>query len=261
MEQVAQPQRQPAIQTRYLLHSNGRALWQEHKPLSQILQLQATTPPNIFNATYQGLPTAPEGTVFKRAFWAGKNRYDHTDVSLRNSVLARWQSWDTAATEKDTSAYTAMVEAELTQDYRLLVRLVYRERLEFPELPDKIVAQAKRANYDEKLRAIIIEDKSTGISALQTLRKSTSEPWVAGLLQAFTPKGDKLLRAQQAAVWCSNDCIQLPNPATGLNWLLDFEDELFDFPGSAYADQVDAFSQLILYTENLLEAGWVARSS
>jgi hypothetical protein len=40
---------------------------------------------------------------------------------------------------------------------------------------------------------------------------------------------------------------------------LDFEDELFDFPNSAFMDQVDAFSQLIIYTENLLAEGWRAR--
>ena len=53
--------------------------------------------------------------------------------------------------------------------------------------------------------------------------------------------------------------VLLPHPGEGAEWLLDFEDELFSFPQSAYMDQVDACSQLILYLENYLAEGWRAR--
>jgi hypothetical protein len=53
--------------------------------------------------------------------------------------------------------------------------------------------------------------------------------------------------------------VLLPAPSELSPWLVDFEDELFTFPGSEFMDQVDAFSQLILYTENLLAEGWRAR--
>ena len=53
--------------------------------------------------------------------------------------------------------------------------------------------------------------------------------------------------------------VLLPQPGPEAVWLMDFEDELFNFPQGRFADQVDAFSQLILYVENYLAEGWRAR--
>ena len=53
--------------------------------------------------------------------------------------------------------------------------------------------------------------------------------------------------------------VLLPHPGAGAVWLMDFEDELFSFPQSAFLDQVDAFSQLVLFVENYLAEGWAAR--
>lgn len=244
---------------RVLLHSNGPALWPEHKALQEVLELQATTPETIWECTYQGNPTPPAGTVFRRTWWDGKNRYDASDRRLSISCVARWVSWDTALKDEEGNAYSAEVVGELWPDYRLALRLVYRERLEFPNLPAVIASHARQYNHDGKLRGVIIEDKASGTSAYQTLA-ATSETWLKRLLVAFQPSGDKTTRAQQAAVWCVNDSVLLPWPGDSVPWLADFEDELFDFPGSTYKDQVDAFSQLVLYVENLLSEGWRARN-
>jgi hypothetical protein len=47
----------------------------------------------------------------------------------------------------------------------------------------------------------------------------------------------------------------LPPYSEQNSWLLDFEEELLSFPDSEYADQVDAFNQLILFSEPFLERG------
>jgi hypothetical protein len=52
--------------------------------------------------------------------------------------------------------------------------------------------------------------------------------------------------------------VMLPHPGPDAPWLLDFEDELYSFPQSAFADQADAFSQLVLFCEHYLAAGWRA---
>jgi len=41
--------------------------------------------------------------------------------------------------------------------------------------------------------------------------------------------------------------------------LYDFETELFDFPAGELCDQVDAFTQVIIYLEHYLAQGWQAR--
>lgn len=247
-----------AVQHRVLLHRDGPALWPRHKPPGEIRELKATTPETIWEATYQGNPTPPGGSVFRRAWWRGENRYDAADRGLVARCVGRWISWDTAKKESEQHAFTACTVGEMTPEYRLVIREVWRERLPFPDLPEAIEAKAKVHNRDGKLRGVVIEDKSSGTSALQTLR-ATAEDWLRPLLIAFMPGGDKVQRAQQGAVWCKNGCVLLPSPGELVPWLLDFEDELFGFPGSVFADQVDALSQLILYLEHYLAMGFQAR--
>lgn len=242
-----------------LLH-DGPVLWPEHKPLSQVEELKATTPEGIWEGTYQGNPTPPGGSTFKREWWRGKNRYNPDDRGLVNWIIGRWISWDTGLRDNNNSAYTVATVGELWPDYRLAIRYVWRDRIEFPDLPMVIEDIARRFNRDEKLRGVLIEDKASGITALQTL-SATAPDWLKPLLIAFNPAVDKVVRANQAAVWCKNDCILLPRPGATVPWLLDFETEIFDFPNSGYADQTDSLSQLIIWLENLISDGWYARNN
>jgi predicted phage terminase large subunit-like protein len=246
---------------RVLLHRDGPALWPSHKPLSEILELQATTPEGIWQAVYQGSPTAPGGTIFKRAWWRNKNRYDASPenlVRLASACIGRYISWDTALKDTNEAAYTACNVGELQPNYKLAIREVYRERLEFPELPQVMAQVTSRYTVDGKLRGVLIEDKASGTSAYQTLMASANRE-LRTMLQPFQPIGDKDTRANQAAVWCKNDCILLPEPSDTVPWLLDFEEELFAIPSSTFRDQADAFAQLIIFTENILASGFHAR--
>lgn len=240
-----------------LLHSNGPALWPEHKSLAAVLELQATTPDGIWHGTYQGNPSPPGGSIFKRSWWH-RLRFDASEREISNMVVGRWISWDTALKDKEGADYSAYAVGELMPDYRLNLREAGHERWEFPALPAEIERVARKFNRDEKLRGIIIEDRASGTSAYQTLMATANER-IQSLLFAFNPTVDKSSRANQAAVWCRNESILLPWPGPTVPWLIDFEDELFSFPSAAHNDQVDAFSQLILYVENLLAEGWRAR--
>ena len=243
-----------------LLHHDGPALWPQHKPLAEVLELRATTPELTWSGTYQGVPTPPGGYTFKRSWWPKERRYDTADSGIRNLVYARYISWDTGLKDKEEedTDFTGYTVAELWPDYRLGVRYVQQERLEFPYLPDVIEQTAVKWNADEKLHGILIEDKQSGTSALQTLAASGPD-WLKGLLIPFNPTTDKITRASQAAVWCRNGCVLLPYPAADLYWLIDFEEELFSFPQAAHDDRVDSFTQLILYLEHILAAGRKAR--
>jgi predicted phage terminase large subunit-like protein len=242
----------------YTVHRNGPALWPEHKSLTEILKLQATTPSLIWEGTYQGNPTPAGGYVFRRKFWNGKNRYAADGHDLRGLVVARFQSWDTAEEVGESNAWTACVTGEIMRDYRLAIRHMYRARLTFDALPATIESQARQWNGDGLLHGVVIEDKSSGKSAQQTLRVTAPE-WLRPLISPYRPVGSKEARAGAAAVWCRNDMVWLPHPGNEVGWLIDFEDELFTFPQGAFADQVDAFSQLVLYSENYLSAGWEAK--
>lgn len=239
-----------------VVHRNGPALWPEHKSLAEVLKLRDTTPELIWEGTYQGNPTPAGGYTFRREWWSGANRY--VAGTFVGKILGRFQSWDTAEETKDSNAYTACVTGDVIDDYRLVIRDVFRDRLTFDVLPATIESMARRWNVDELLRGIVIEDKSSGKSANQTLR-TAADFWLRDLISPYQPVGSKEARAGAAAVWSRNGMVMLPHPGSAVPWLMDFEDELFSFPQAAFADQVDAFSQLILYLENYLAEGWRAR--
>lgn len=203
--------------------------------------------------------TDPAGKPFDAAWWQRQNRFGIDDYRLRNTVVARWISIDTALKDKESSDYSAFVVGELTPDYRVLIRHVRRDKLQFPDLPATIEFMAHRFNEDGKLRAVLIEDKASGTSAYQTLIRSAPE-WLRKILVAFMPSGDKGQRARQAAVWCKRGCVWLPRPDNEAPWLYDFEQEMYNFPDVGHDDQVDALSQLILFTENYLAEGHEMRA-
>jgi predicted phage terminase large subunit-like protein len=197
---------------------------------------------------------------YRREWWRGKNRW--ADPVLPVNLAGRYISWDTGLKDKDTSAYSAAVVADLNPDYRLAIRQVYRERLTFPDLVPMIEGLARDWNQDGKLRGIIIEDKVSGISAYQTLVQS-GPAWLRPLVIPFNPgpHGDKEARAQQGAVWAKLGCVLLPEPSYAVPWLADFEREVFSFPDSEHKDQVDALNQLVLFLEFYLAEGHRARGS
>ncbi|MBX3012350.1 MAG: hypothetical protein KF832_12620 [Caldilineaceae bacterium] len=214
----------------------------------------------------QQRPTAAGGGIFKKAWWdveSGRNRYAVNATAMRNQVIARWLMLDTAFKDKASNDFSACAVWELWTDYRLGLRWMWQARMDAALLPGQIETLAVRWNFDQKLRAIVIEDKGSGITSIQTLRMS-APAWLAEMITEFEPKGSKEYRARLASVWCERDCIQLPWPGEATaDWYNDFLDietgQLWIFPNSAHDDLVDTFTQGILYLENYIAEGWHAR--
>lgn len=238
---------------------DGEALWPSHYSREWLLTTKATSQQDEWDALYQQTPSSPAGSVFKRLWWTDDGRrFDWHDQRLVNSCIGRWISIDTANKDKEENDKTAYTVGELRPDYRLMVRRVEDTRLDFPELVDEIPRLAHRYNADGKLRGILVEDKASGTSALQTLAAAAPD-WISALLIPFLPTTSKVERARQAGVWCANGSVLLPIPDLDLLWLPAFEDQLFSFPVAAHDDMVDSFTQLVLYLEHILEDGFRAR--
>lgn len=233
----------------------GEALWPEKFSEKYLARLQATD--LDFDALYQQNPTARSGATFRRD-WFEESRFDAGDLSYRNRSIGRWLFWDTGLKDKESSDYSACAVLEMLPDYRVLVREVYRGKMQFPALVGAIEDMSIRYNRDEKLRGVVIEDKASGTSAYQTLQQAAPD-WLRGLLIPFQPLGSKEYRAAQASVWVRNACVMMPWPSEYVPWLADFEAELFGFPSAAHDDQVDAFVEGILYVEHFLSEGFHAR--
>lgn len=227
----------------------GELLWPERFGQPEIQSLKNQLSEIGIAGQLQQRPSPVSGSIFKKDWFL--KRYENTDI------VARYISWDTASSVGETAAYSSATVGELTSDYRLFIREVYREKLAFPQLRLAIEDLAKKYKYN--LKGIIIESKSSGISVAQTLQQS-SEDWIREKLIGFTPTSDKINRATLASLWCENGSVFLPPHNENYKFLYEFEEELFSFPNSRYKDQVDSFNQLIIYLEHYLSAGWRNRN-
>lgn len=227
----------------------GQLLWEERFGAKEIADLKTTMGERGSSGQLAQRPTPAGGFIFKNVWFLRLHQND--------DVVGVFHSWDTAESINPDAAYSSGIVGELRSDYSLFIREVYRERLLFPQLQEAIENLANK--YERVLTSVIIEYKSSGIQAVQTLKQQSPE-WLAEKIVAFTPKGDKDARQFQAASWCEKSCIILPHPSLEFRWLVDFEDELFKQPSAAFRDQADAFSQLVIYLRSYLSEGWRART-
>lgn len=148
-------------------------------------------------------------------------------------------SWDTAIKAGKSNDFSVMVgvasherslEGHMAEHH---IIDIWRGRLEYPQLKRKVMELAQR----DKPHAILIEDKASGQSLIQDLRRETSLPIIAIL-----PKGDKLTRFAQVTPMIEAGQVALPHYAS---WLPSFEQEVLAFPNGAHDDQVDALSQYL----------------
>jgi len=234
----------------------GELLWPERYSDASVTALEINLGRDAAGQLQQR-PTPIGGVTFLMEWWDNRNRFDYEQFAGNPSV-ARWAVFDTALSDADTNAYTAGMVFDLLRDYRVVIRYVDKQRLQFPQLLSFISTIAARYSYDGVLRGLVIEDKASGTSALQTLRQAAT-PGISELLVPFQPQGSKEYRARQASLWCERDCVLLPYPHQEVPWLFDLEQDLAQFPAIKYMDVVDCFSMGILYLEHLLAEGWQAR--
>ena len=144
-------------------------------------------------------------------------------------------SWDTAFETKTSSDYSVgQLWAECENGYYLVD--LYRNKLEFPDLK-KTVINLFRTNPSS---VILVEQKASGHSLLQELRRGSSLP-----LKPIKVDSDKITRVNACLPSIEAGNVYLPENA---DWLLDFVEECSMFPsGRMHDDQVDAMSQALNY--------------
>lgn len=133
----------------------------------------------MWAALYQQRPAPMEGSIFKIEWWKYYNDAPAFDLII--------QSWDTAFKTTENASYTVCQTWGRAQDGYYLIDQ-YRGRVEYPEL--KKLVQTLAEKYDP--HRILVEDRASGQSIVQDLRRTTRLPIFAVPL----PKGeDKVIRA------------------------------------------------------------------
>lgn len=186
-----------------------------------------------FSAQYQQKPTPVGGGVIKLGWF---KRYDVRPAKFLKVI----QSWDTAIKAGVGNDWSVCITWGETESGYYIIDVV-RERLEYPDLKRRVQSAAMKHAPD----VILIEDKGSGQSLLQDLRRDTKLPVIA-----IMPEGDKGLRVERCSPTIEAGVCYLPNPGPDTPWLHDLETEVSGFPNTEYMDQVDALSQYLNWAKS-----------
>lgn len=217
-----------------------RPLWPEFWPIEQLRALRAELPVSKWKAQYQQEPTSESGALLKRDWWRD---WVNSEGFVKDPPKCKFvlMAGDTAFTQSDRSDFSAFVTFGVFEregpNGRMMDNLIlldaWAERLEFPELKEKVRAEIRAKKPD----TVIIEAKASGSPLIQELRMSGIP------IQDFTPVRGK---AGQ-----SNDKIARTNSVTdilasGMVWACkehryaaDVIDACAEFPNGDHDDLVD----------------------
>jgi predicted phage terminase large subunit-like protein len=209
-----------------------KALWPERYPVEELEKIRSSqcnprTPgagARAFAALYQGDPVAAEGNIIKREWW----QYYRERPAFSRII----HSLDTAFKVKKENDYSVCtVWGEAQNGYYLLD--VWRARVEFPELKRASIGLYER----DHPCAFLVEDKASGQSLIQELKRDTRLPVLPIKVDA-----DKVARANAVAPLIEAGKVFLPESAP---WIYDFIEELSAFPAGEHDDQVDSTTQAL----------------
>ncbi len=177
---------------------------------------------------YGQSPLTDEGMIFKES--------DFPCLTIiPDKFLHVYQSWDTAfKTGLENSRSVCITFAQLPSK-KFLILDVFKGHLDFNNL--KMWAKDLFKLY--KPEKVFIEDKASGQSIIQELRRETLIP-----VEALKVDTDKLSKAWASSGYVENGYILVPDEAA---WKSEFFDELTRFPEYKYDDQVDAFTNFVVH--------------
>ncbi len=204
----------------------GDLLHPEREPMEVLEALKGTMGSPAFSAQYLQAPVPAEGALIR---WSWFNIY--RDVPPRHTSGRIVQSWDTASKADELSDYSVCT-TWLVQGNDCYLLDVFRKRLEYPYLKQKVIALARR----HAVHTVLIEDKGSGTSLIQDLRRNGMP------IIAINPEADKVTRMSAQSAKIESGQVHLPERAT---WLADFQTEIMQFPLGRHDDQVDSVSQLL----------------
>jgi len=186
--------------------------------------------PYVFAAQYQQNPVAPEGNIIRI------EKFRRYAARIPRGSCARIvQSWDTGMSSDPRSDFSVGTTWGY-RDGRYYLLHVVRQRLDYPDLRDIVVHEARRFAADK----ILIEDAGSGKLLLQEL--SRMKPRMP--LHACSAADSKIERMTGQLGQIEDGLVWLPDDAP---WLDAFISELRAFPYGRHDDQVDSLSHFLRF--------------
>lgn len=205
------------------------ALWPERFPLEDLKRRQRLNPRD-FASLYQQQPYIEGGNILKSEWW---QYYDVSDGITPANFQTLIIATDTAFKKDETNDFSVAVVMGLTTSGDIYVLDVVRGRWEFPALKQRMI-NLNATWRGRGLRAIYVEDKASGQSLIQELRRESGLSVIP-----YKVSRDKVTRVNSITPIVEGGRVFLPKNA---KWLDDFVNETTAFPSGSNDDQVDAFT-------------------
>ena len=216
-----------------------RALWPERFPLADLKRRQRLNP-HDFASLYQQEPFIRGGNLIKSSWW----RTYPADVAANLTSTASATGLhtliicvDTAFKKSETADYSVAIVAGMDSLGDIYVIDVHRARLDYPELKQRLL-QLNNRWRGRGLRGLYVEDKASGQSIIQDLKRGTG----MAVIPYRVGTRDKVSRVQSVLPLIEGGRVFLPESAP---WLDDFIEEAQSFPNSRHDDQIDTLSMAL----------------
>lgn len=222
----------------------GDPLHPERFSLERLENIRKAVGVHTWNALYQQRPSSKGGGIIKGR-WFG--RYQTLPPIKLKAIYA-----DTAQKTKQHNDYTVFLVAGKGDDGKVYLIDLIRGKWEAPELEQKLKDVWAKHQQDRSsglLTKVNVEDKSSGTSLIQTIRRKTQIP-----INPIPVDSDKYTRVLGVQGYIESGYVVIPQSA---HWINDFIDECEAFTATdshKHDDQVDALVMAI----NDLIAGNIA---
>jgi len=219
---------------RFYVREEGEVLDPNREPRSALENLRAAMTPLVFSAQYQQRPIPLAGNIIKRE-WI---KYFRGNIPFKKGEYYVI-SWDTAMKSSELSDYSVgTVWQVLDYGQRIYLVDLVRDRFEFPELVIAARKLQQKWTYEWSPVYLVIEDKGSGTSLIQALKKDNIWPYPTDMKL----DGDKIMRLTAQAAQFHGGAVHFREDAP---WLGELLAELLGFPGVRHDDQVDSVSQAL----------------
>lgn len=212
---------------RYVTEPREESLWPERFPLKDLQRRRALNE-REFTSLYQQKPYIPGGNLIKADWW--RNTPADMPIQQLPTIVI---GVDTAFKSKEQNDYSCAIVAGIDQLGDIHIIDVVRGKWEYPDLKRRLI-QLNNQWRGRGLRAFYVEDKASGQSIIQELRKT------AGLsVIPYKVTFDKVARVNAILPLIEGGRVHLSEEA---RWLDPFVEECTAFPNATNDDQVDALT-------------------
>lgn len=179
---------------------------------------------------------APEGGGIIRDEWWSRFKPEYgTDWQIINPGFDYIiQAWDTAFKDGEENDFTVCTTWGVNNTGAYLIHR-YKKKVIYPDLVEAVKSVAKTYNPS----VILIEDKASGQSLIQTLKRETRLP-----IKAFKVDRDKVARVHSVSPFIESGRVFLLENA---GWVDDYVYNMGVFPAGAHDDDVDSTTMALAH--------------